>query len=293
MRASALPLFERDGKRIDVLSWLKSRHAPAGRVVSRTLWVQTAPLWVPLRLMGWRLTPEQQQKAQRRVHKQAGQDTRKPVKPETRYVAGWLLVVTTLPEAQWSAAEVLTLYRSRWHRELLFKRFKQLLAVHRVRCVQLERVRSTLLAFLLAWALQEEHLSDVRLALQQASRSLEHPTDGVEIPMDEQEDDDLMDGADMTLDEQGDDAPMDGADMPTDKQGQDDALSEWDLADLSVDLLRGQVRGRITRARVRACLSQLRRFLRGSRRRRTHWYSQVCRWLASPSATTPKVLFLC
>ena len=111
--------------------------------------------------------------------------------------------------------------------------------------------------------------------------------------MDEQEDDDLMDGADMALDEQGDDAPMDGANMPTDKQGQDDALSQWDLADLGVDLLRGQVRGRITHARVQACLPGLRRFLRTSPRRRTHWYSQVHRWLASPPRKVPEVLFLC
>ena len=273
----ALPLFERDGKRIEVVNWLKSRHAPAGRVLSRAVWVQSEQVWIPVRLIALRLTREQQQKAERRVHRKAGQDKRKAVKPETLYLAGWLLVVTTLPEHQWSAAEVLTLYRSRWHIELLFKRFKQLLAVHRVRCVQIERVRSTLLAFLLAWALQEEQRSRVRLALQQASLSLEQPPDGVELSLDEPEHAD----------------PMDGAAMPAGAQGQDDALSQWDLADLGVDLLRGQVRGHITRARVRECLPQLHRFVRASPRRRTHWYSQLHRWLASPPRKVPEVLLLC
>lgn len=274
---SALPLYDRGGNRIEVLTWLKARHAPAGRICSRLLWVQTETLWIPVRLIGLRLTPEQQRKAERRVQKKAGQDKRKAIHPETLYVAGWLLVVTTLPQAQWSAAEVLTLYRSRWHIELLFKRFKQLLRVHRVRCVQMERVRSTLLAFLLAWALQEEQLSAVRLALQQVSVSLEQPIADLEAFSDESEDEQVMDEAEM----------------PTDEQGQNGALSQWDLADLGVDLLRGQVRGRITRVRVQTCLPQLRRFLRTSPRRRTHWYSQVHRWLASPSPKVPSVLFLC
>ncbi|MGH2509242.1 MAG: hypothetical protein ACRDHZ_17820, partial [Ktedonobacteraceae bacterium] len=116
----ALPLFERDGSRIDVLTWLKGRHAPAGQVWSQAAWVQTEHLWMPVRLIALRLTPEQQCKAERRVHKKAGQDKRKEVKPETLYLAGWLLVVTTLPREQWNEAEVLTLYRSRWHIALLF-----------------------------------------------------------------------------------------------------------------------------------------------------------------------------
>jgi DDE family transposase len=115
--------------------------------------VQTECLWVPVRLIALRLTPEQQRKAERRVHKKAGQDKRKEVKPETLYLAGWLLVVTTLPREQWNEAEVLTLYRSRWHIELLFKRFKQLLHAHRVRCTHAGRDQASLLTLLLAWSL--------------------------------------------------------------------------------------------------------------------------------------------
>jgi len=50
-----LPLQEENGKALDVVRWLKGRHAPAGRVYSRTVWMlhqgqRTALRWVAVRL---------------------------------------------------------------------------------------------------------------------------------------------------------------------------------------------------------------------------------------------------
>jgi len=106
---------------------------------------------LPVRLVALRLTEKQRQAAQKRKYKKASQRGKKS-KPtaDTLYLAGWLIVVTTLPAEQWSAQEVLSLYRARWHIEFFFKRFKQLLDVHQVTCVHQERVQAGILVHLLA-----------------------------------------------------------------------------------------------------------------------------------------------
>ena len=47
------------------------------------------------------------------------------LKPETLFLAEYVMVVTTFPET-FSASEVLEWYRLRWQIELVFKRFKQI-----------------------------------------------------------------------------------------------------------------------------------------------------------------------
>jgi hypothetical protein len=61
--------------------------------------------------------------------------------------------------------------------------------------------------------------------------------------------------------------------------GQSGPLSEWRLAEVSVDLLSQQIRGPFTAARYRACLPRLQRFLCSGQSTRPHLYSQVCDWL--------------
>lgn len=69
------PLFDEDGRRIDLMAWLKGRHAPAGRVWTRQVCIHPPVLWVPLQVVALRLTQEQTQKAIRRKRKKATQDT--------------------------------------------------------------------------------------------------------------------------------------------------------------------------------------------------------------------------
>ena len=257
VRASAhtSPLFDALGRRLNLIGWLKGRHAPAGRICEAPVSFQlTEERQLPVRLVALRLTEKQRQAAQKRKYKKASQRGKKS-KPtaETLYLAGWLIVVTTLPAEQWSAQEVLSLYRARWHIELFFKRLKQLLTVHQLSCVQPERVQASILARLLAWALQEEELEAARLWLQEAQA----------LPVD-------VPNASL---------------LPEPEQGQEGVLSQWMLTTLSVDLLRRQVAGHFSAARFRQCLPRLQRFLRGSPRQRTHWYSQTWSWLTSSEAS--------
>lgn len=247
-----LPLYDEQGERIDVLQWLKQRHAPAARVCRQKVWIQAADgSKHELRLIALRLTPEQTLASQRRKIKKAGQDHRK-IQADTLYFAGWLLLVTSLPEETWSDAEVLALYRARWHIEMLFKRIKQLLDTHRLRCSNRESVKTSIVLCLLTWVLQEETAAQLRGELEAMQDELQDPKRTYAQPLPQ--------------------------------QGQDHALSEWMLSSVCLGVLRDQVHIPITQARLCDCLPRLRRFLRSSPRKRTHWYSQVCRWLGEPTA---------
>jgi hypothetical protein len=67
--------------------------------------------------------------------------------------------------------------------------------------------------------------------------------------------------------------------VPPSDLGKEDCISEWLLAQFSLDLLRQQVYGVITAKRHRECIPYLKRYFKGSRRQRTHWFTQVRRWL--------------
>ena len=51
-----------------------------------------------------------------------------------------MTVFTTFPEAEFSAREVLEWYRLRWQIELVFKTWKSILAIHKIRSAKLPRI---------------------------------------------------------------------------------------------------------------------------------------------------------
>ena len=162
-----LPLEDEQGRAIAVVKWLKGRHAPAGRVLSRPVWITYKGSRIGLRWVALRLSQQQREAAQRRKKRTA---TRKQqqVQADTLYLAGWVLLVTTLPSEQWSDQQVLRLYQARWHIELLFKRIKQLLHLQQLRCKTAATAQASLTALLLGWALLEEESSAVRLTIADA-----------------------------------------------------------------------------------------------------------------------------
>jgi hypothetical protein len=247
----SLPLEEKDGTVINLAAWLQDRRAPAGRRVSRRVWITCEEQRFEIRLVALRLTEAQRAKAQKRQRAKAKNDKR-VIQEDTLYYAGWLLLVTTLPEDQWSPAQVLALYRSRWHIELLFKRMKQILGKQQVRCRNALSARANIAVFLLCWSLQEEEASLVRLALQGASEALLIPASDAEaLVVDVSE-------------------PATGP------------LSFWQLTVICLDQLRQVVHGVVSPERFRASIGRCRRFLQGSHRQRTHWYSTQFQQFADP-----------
>jgi hypothetical protein len=254
-----LPLEDEQGRTIAVVKWLKGRHAPAGRVVSRGVWITHKGQRIPLRWIALRLSPEQRQAAQRRKKRTASKKQQQ-VQPDTLYLAGWVLLVTTLPAEQWSAQQVLCLYQARWHIELVFKRIKQLLQMQRLRCTTAATAQATLTALLLGWALLEEESSTVRLAI----------------------------ASTMSCTQLAQAEPGAASAAPTLScwpEDQSNPLSEWLLSEICVDLFCQQIRGQYSAARFRACLPRLQRFLCSGHRHRPHLYSQVCRWLRMPQVS--------
>lgn len=254
---STLPLEDEEGKSVEVVRWLKGRHAPAGRLCSRLVWLRQEGQRRALRLLAVRLSPEQRDQAQRRKKRKASKQQR-GLQADTLYLAGWVLLVTTLPKEQWSDQQVVAMYQARWHIELLFKRIKQLLHQQRLRCTTAATALPTLIFLLVGWALLEEESQAVRFAMHDAMQCL---SQAQEVQPWEPE----------TTRAWG---------RQNDQYG---PLSEWMLAEISVDLLCQQIRGSYTAARLRDCVPRLQRFLCTGHRKRPHLYSQVCRWLGMPA----------
>jgi hypothetical protein len=219
------PLEDAQGHAFDVVAWLK---APGAGIREWQGWCHWQGRRYALRVLAAPLPEAQVLRARKRTARKAQRKQRR-LGATTLFVAGWLLVVTTLDAQAWPAADVLRLYRARWQVELIFKRLKQLLRVHTLRCQRQDVAEASLRALLLAWVLQENLAQELREAL--------------------------------TTDHQ---CPV----------------SSWRLCQLSLETLRQEVAGHWTRARLRACLPRLRRFLCSSPRQREHQETQLRRWLA-------------
>jgi hypothetical protein len=146
-----LPLQTPTGAPDEPWRWL--RTLPPGGVGERPVQVRTAAGPLALRLVVLRLPPEAAERARARVRRQA-QKKGRPASARSLEQAGYVLLVTSLPAATWSAAAVLALYRLRWQIELRFKRLKGLWDLDAVRARQptlgTVYLLGTLLAALLA-----------------------------------------------------------------------------------------------------------------------------------------------
>ena len=163
MRWQDLSLYEYQGQPFQVCEWLKTSFTDAGcGAQSLALQLTTQGQTFPLRLVASPLPPIQAEKARRRVRRKA-QKNQVQVRPETLLVAGFVLLITNLPAAHWSAAQIAQLYRLRWQVELYFKRLKSMLHLDHLRARDAKLARVYVLAKLLA-ALLLDRLSQIFLA---------------------------------------------------------------------------------------------------------------------------------
>lgn len=165
------PLMNAAGEQVDIVAWLRTLR---GRYHSRQLYCQHGNQRVKLRLIAIKLSDEATKKAQRRKRKKAVNDRRK-ITEETLYLAGWVLVVTSLPAEQWPTDAVVRLYRARWQVELLFKQMKQMVGLGKLTVRNRARAEAVLRAKLVAWALGEKINGGLRELLPTGSASLRRP----------------------------------------------------------------------------------------------------------------------
>jgi len=200
-----------------------------------------------VRVLAARLPPPAAARARQRKYKQAQKKYGRLPSAATVALADWVLVVTTVA-ADWSLPDILRLYRARWQVELVFKRMKQLLRFNQLRSTHRTTVEATIRALLVAWALQDGIVAELRALLPTA-----HP--------------DIQPGGQPSG-------------QPGGQPGVPLAVSTWSLVGLGLETLRHQVQHRWSLARLRTYLPRLRRFLCSRPRRREHQETAVRAWLA-------------
>jgi hypothetical protein len=148
---ATFPLETEAGEPCAVLRWLRQ---PGETTRDWHGWCKWQGARYRVRLVATTLAPAAARHARRRQRRKAQKAGRRLTAP-TCAVAGWILVITTLEAALWSAADVLALSRARWQVALVFKRMKQLLRLNQIRSTHLASVEATVRALLIAWALHE------------------------------------------------------------------------------------------------------------------------------------------
>jgi len=118
MYPPTFPLETEAGQPFNVLRWLRQRGNAEREWLGWCRW-QTQRYRV--RLIAAKFDAQTTQRARSRRRRKA-QKAGRTITAPTLLVAGWLLLITTLEVATWSAADVLYVYRARWQVELVFKK---------------------------------------------------------------------------------------------------------------------------------------------------------------------------
>ena len=150
-----LALETETGKRLDLIGWLKTLSAPAEQM----LWLTTPQGRFPLRLLALPLPPAAAEQARARTRKANSKKVRQ-LSPKALYAAGFVLLLTNLPESQWPLRQVFWIYRLRWQIEIAIRRLKSLLLIDHLQAKDPDLAQTYLLAKLLA-ALLVDQLSQV------------------------------------------------------------------------------------------------------------------------------------
>jgi hypothetical protein len=154
----SLSLSTATGKRFDLIGWLRLLTTSA----EQSVWIETPQGHFALRVIAQPLPPQAAEEARRRAH-QAAQKKKHTIREETLLAAGFLLLITDLPQQCWSIQRILWLYRLRWQIELQFKTFKSLLRFDELRSKDPRFVQTYLFGKLLGVVLLEQLTQQVHL----------------------------------------------------------------------------------------------------------------------------------
>jgi hypothetical protein len=149
-----LPLYTASGRPFDLLGAVGGLPE-AGQCGEWEVHVRAGTTVGQLRLCGIRKSQYGIQRALAQLLRQAGKQGYKP-KPETLEYAQYVLVVSNLPNAEFSAKQVLEWYRLRWQIELVFKRLKSLAELGHLAKHDEQSVRSWLYGKLLVGLLTQK-----------------------------------------------------------------------------------------------------------------------------------------
>ncbi len=170
-----LPVTDREGQPFSISDWLRLQSSdPAARPAEVKVWVNTPQGRFPIRLIARAIPPEKTEKIRQALraeakHKKRRQDER------SLLAAGFVMVVSNLPEATWQSSQILALYRFRWQIELVFKRLKSLLSFDHLRTKDPQLAQVYLLTKILIALLIGEAQWRLALRSQPDFQDPEHP----------------------------------------------------------------------------------------------------------------------
>jgi len=122
MRKNSFKTCDADGNVINVLSKLKSTKNDA-YVDFKAFALSKSGVSIPVRICAKRKTPEQIEKAMKRLKYLERKGT---ITDEAKMFNEYIVLVTSLPDSI-TAEQVLSVYRLRWQAEITFKRMKSIL----------------------------------------------------------------------------------------------------------------------------------------------------------------------
>ena len=128
-----LPVQDRAGEPFSIPDWLKVLSSdPAGQPAQTQVWVQTPQGRFPVRLVARAIPPDKAEQKRKALRAEAKRKHR-CLDERSLLAAGFVVLVSNLPDTSWSAHQILDLYRFRWQVELIFKRLKGLLQLDHLR----------------------------------------------------------------------------------------------------------------------------------------------------------------
>jgi hypothetical protein len=270
LEVQKVPLLDEQGQPFDVLAWLRERERQGG-TQSCVVACEHQGHHFAGRLIAGALPAEAAERARAKARRKASKQQR-AIKEQTLFLAGWLLVFSSLPAASWSNAQVLALYRARWQVELLIKRMKSVLKLAQLRGKTALTNEATILALLVCWALQQQEAAQARDILAHVRSHVARLAIGSAS------------------------ASQDSPVAAHAAEAGESVVSSWVLTALCVQTLRTVVQGYWTPARLRACLPCLGRFVCESPRRRQQQESTIRRQLRThltAAVLDPSLVFLC
>lgn len=151
--AANIRLFTEEETRIHVAAELAKQEDKS--VVSIKVKIKTDNIMQTAWLHAFRLPEEAALQARSRLRKRSTRKGTK-TKPETMYLAEWMLLLTSLEPERIPAKTVAKLYRSRWQIEIVIKRLKSILKIDALRAKRGSQLAQVYLLGKLVYALMIE-----------------------------------------------------------------------------------------------------------------------------------------
>lgn len=167
---NALRLFDAEGRRLDVLALLPDTDVATEHLVhlgglpgglpGRLPGGLPGGLPGPMRLVIQRMPADKAERQRKRVARKSSRCGHR-VDMRTVAVAGYLMLLTSLPARTHPAEQIISLYRNRWQIELGFKRLKTLGGLDRLPALDPALARTWLLAQLIVAVLTDEIAGEI------------------------------------------------------------------------------------------------------------------------------------